>query len=60
VEDAADDADALVLVTEWQDYSEVDWLALRRRMRNGVILDGRHFLDRNKLEAAGFQYLFVG
>lgn len=60
VEDTADDADALVLVTEWQDYGEVDWFALRRRMRNGVILDGRHFLDRNKIEAAGFQYLFVG
>lgn len=56
----ADEADALVLVTEWPEYRELDWAALRGRMRGNVIVDGRHFLDRKKLEDTGFQYLFVG
>ena len=56
----ADEADALVLVTEWHEYRDLDWAALKGRMRGQVIVDGRHFLDRRKLEELGFQYYFVG
>lgn len=58
-EEACDECDALVLVTDWPEYRELDWTALAARMRNPLILDGRHFLDAEKLKGAGFQYLSV-
>ncbi len=58
-EEAADEVDALVLVTDWPEYRELDWKAIAGRMRNPLVLDGRHFLKRETLEALGFQYLAV-
>ena len=60
VEEAAQDADALVLVTEWPEYLQLDWTELARHVRHPLVLDGRHFLDPAELRKAGFQYLFVG
>ena len=60
VEEVAQDADALVLVTEWQHYLQLDWTDLAARMRTPLVLDGRHFLNREELRQAGLQYLFVG
>src|SRR5580700_6991938 len=45
-EEVADDVDALVLVTEWQDYRELDWEVIASRMRVPLVLDGRNALDR--------------
>jgi UDPglucose 6-dehydrogenase len=59
-EEVADDADALVLVTEWQQYRELDWEAMAGRMRSRIILDGRNALDRARLTRFGFQYLGIG
>src|SRR5579884_2215740 len=56
-EQVADDTDAVVLVTEWQQYRELDWADFARRMRSNIMLDGRNALDRERLEAAGFRYL---
>jgi UDPglucose 6-dehydrogenase len=56
-EEVADESDALVLVTEWQQYRELDWEAIAGRMRSRIILDGRHALDRGRLERFGFRYL---
>jgi UDPglucose 6-dehydrogenase len=58
-EETADDADALVLVTEWQDYRELNWEAIAGRMRAPLILDGRNALDRTRLERFGFRYLGI-
>jgi UDPglucose 6-dehydrogenase len=58
-EETADDADALVLVTEWQDYRELNWEAMAGRMRTPLILDGRNALDRARLERFGFHYLGI-
>jgi len=58
-EEAAEEVDALVLVTDWPEYRELDWTELAKRMRNPLVLDGRHFLDAEKLTALGFQYLAV-
>lgn len=58
-EETADEADALVLVTDWPEYRELDWKVLGGRMRNQLILDGRHFLDAERLRALGFTYLAV-
>jgi UDPglucose 6-dehydrogenase len=58
-EQVADDADALVLVTEWQQYLELDWEALAGRMRSRIVLDGRNALDRTRLMRFGFRYLGI-
>src|SRR5579872_7080700 len=49
-EEVAEGADALVLVTEWPEYRELDWEALASRMRAPLVLDGRNALDRAALE----------
>jgi UDPglucose 6-dehydrogenase len=47
----------LILVTEWQEYRELDWADLAKRMRKPVLLDGRNILDRAQMTQAGFRYL---
>jgi UDPglucose 6-dehydrogenase len=60
-EDALDGADAAVLVTEWPEFRELDWAgAVRERMRNPLIVDGRNFLDDDALRAAGYTYEGIG
>ncbi len=56
-EDVAAEADAVVLVTEWPQYREMDWEPLARSMRTPVVLDGRLALDRTRMARAGFKYL---
>lgn len=53
----ARDADALVLVTDWSQYRDLDWEAVGRLMRNPLVLDGRNFLDRARLGRLGFRCL---
>ena len=53
-------SDALVLVTEWIEYRELDWEAVAKSMRSAFILDGRHALDVEKLTKAGFRYATLG
>jgi UDPglucose 6-dehydrogenase len=55
-ESVFDDADALVLVTEWPQYRDLPWEQLGARMRCQVLLDGRSLLDRGRLQRAGFRY----
>lgn len=50
-------SDALVLVTEWPQYRRLDWNTLKGLMKQPILLDGRNFLDRELISAAGFQYL---
>jgi UDPglucose 6-dehydrogenase len=56
----AQDADALVLVTEWPAYLELSWEDVIAVMRNPLILDGRNVLDQTRLEAAGARVIGVG
>jgi UDPglucose 6-dehydrogenase len=58
--DAVDGADAVVLVTEWPEFAELDWGEVKRRMRTPIVIDGRNFLDREALRAAGFTYEGIG
>jgi UDPglucose 6-dehydrogenase len=48
-----------VLVTEWQEYRELDWEAMASRMRTPLVLDGRNALDRERLQRFGFHYLGI-
>lgn len=56
----ADQCDALILVTEWQEFLKLDFSHLASRMHQPVIIDGRNFLDKEKLQQAGFRYLGIG
>ncbi len=51
------DSDAVVLVTEWPEYRELDWDGLRPTMRSAIVLDGRNLLDRAAMEKAGYRFL---
>jgi UDPglucose 6-dehydrogenase len=55
--EVARDADAVVLVTEWPQYLELDWESLASVMRTPILLDTRHALDRGRITRAGFRYL---
>jgi UDPglucose 6-dehydrogenase len=57
---AAEGADALFLVTEWNEFRSPDYERLRRIMRGNVLLDGRNAWDAAKARAAGFRYHGVG
>jgi UDPglucose 6-dehydrogenase len=58
-EDVADACDALVLVTEWNEYRDLNWECFAKRMRNPLLLDGRHALDKEKIERAGLRYVSI-
>ncbi|MCC7077197.1 MAG: UDP-glucose/GDP-mannose dehydrogenase family protein [Acidimicrobiia bacterium] len=60
VEDLADGVDALVLVTEWPEYRDLNLDKLAARMRTKVIIDGRNALDGDAIRRAGFRYVGVG
>ena len=59
-EDAADGAEALLVVTEWQEFLKVDLAQIRPRMATPVIVDGRNLLDPAAVRASGFEYYSVG
>jgi UDPglucose 6-dehydrogenase len=52
-----DGADAVVLLTEWSHYLDLDWAKLAVVMRTPLILDGRHALDRVRLHRLGYRYI---
>jgi UDPglucose 6-dehydrogenase len=54
-------ANAVVLVTEWQEFIKADWKAIKKGMSEPyVILDGRNALPQKKQQAMGFKYIGVG
>jgi len=56
----ADCCDALVLVTDWKQFRNLDFQKMATLMNNPVMIDGRNFLEREKLQQAGFYYVGVG
>ncbi|MEM9484980.1 MAG: nucleotide sugar dehydrogenase, partial [Cyanobacteria bacterium P01_F01_bin.116] len=60
VERLADGCDALVLVTDWKQFKDLDYAKMASLMNTPNLIDGRNFLDRQVLEEAGFTYMGVG
>ena len=58
--DLAADCDAVVIVTEWEEFRNLDPEQLGAVMRNRVVIDGRNVLDREAFIRAGFAYRGVG
>jgi UDPglucose 6-dehydrogenase len=59
-EQALEGAHAAILVTEWPEFAKLDWASLANRMANPLLIDGRNFLDPEKVRAAGFAYEGIG
>jgi UDPglucose 6-dehydrogenase len=57
---AADGCDALVLMTDWPEFKEIDWRDFARRAKGTLVLDARNYLDGSEVEAAGFRYVGLG
>jgi UDPglucose 6-dehydrogenase len=57
---AATGADALAIVTEWNEFRTPDFNRLKSAMKNAAIFDGRNVLDPAKASAAGFDYFCIG
>nr|WP_067295849.1 UDP binding domain-containing protein [Marinobacterium profundum] len=58
--DAAQGADALLLLTEWPEYWSPDFVRLAQALRTRVIVDGRNIYDPALLRAQGFDYYGIG
>jgi UDPglucose 6-dehydrogenase len=57
---AAADADAVVLVTEWPEFMQLDWKLVAEAMRGTLVIDGRNALDRDTVRSAGLAYEGIG
>jgi UDPglucose 6-dehydrogenase len=53
-------ADALAIVTEWNEFREPDYARMRKLMRNPIIFDGRNIYNPESLRAQGFTYFSMG
>lgn len=59
-ENALNDAHALAIVTEWDEFKNPDFAAMKKQMQNLVIFDGRNIYDPKKIISMGFDYFCIG
>jgi len=57
---AIEGAEALVVVTEWQEFRSPDFETLKTRLKQPVIFDGRNLYDPDRLKSLGFRYFAIG
>lgn len=58
--DAALNADALLLLTEWKQFRLPSWGVVRKSMKHPLVIDGRNIYDPQEMEEAGMEYLSIG
>ncbi len=58
--DAIKDKDAMVIVTEWPEFSQIDLRKVKALMRKPVIIDGRNLFDPTLVKSQGFSYVGIG
>ena len=57
--DAAEGADAILLITEWKEFRMPSWSRVRQIMKTPVIIDGRNIYDKNEMSENGFVYKHI-
>jgi UDPglucose 6-dehydrogenase len=57
---AADQAEALVIATEWKEFRSLDWQRIKQSMRSPIVFDGRNLLIPEEMRKLGFEYFSVG
>jgi UDPglucose 6-dehydrogenase len=58
--EAAHGADALLILTEWEEFANLDLHRLRQELKYPIVIDGRNLYDPNVMAAEGFSYYSVG
>ncbi len=59
--EACQDADAVAILTEWDEFKDYDWKRIKDNMKKpAFVFDGRKLLDKKKLEDLGFVYYAIG
>jgi UDPglucose 6-dehydrogenase len=58
--EAAKDAEALIIATEWKQFRELDWARMRDAMTRPLIVDARNLLSGPEMKALGFEYYSIG
>ena len=58
--DAAQGADAVVLVTEWKEFRLPSWETVKENMRGNLLVDGRNIYDPEEMVREGFEYTCIG
>lgn len=58
--EACKDADALLILTEWNEFREIDLKRIKSLLKNPMIIDGRNIYDINTMEKEGFRYISIG
>ncbi len=58
--EAIEDADALIIVTEWNEFRDLDKDKMKKLMKSPNIIDGRNVYDPQEMKEAGFSYIGVG
>jgi UDPglucose 6-dehydrogenase len=57
---AAEGADAIVIVTDWPEFADIDFRRLKAKMRTHVVIDLRNFLNEEEVQSSGFRYFGIG
>ncbi|MBV9960612.1 MAG: UDP-glucose 6-dehydrogenase, partial [Parafilimonas sp.] len=57
---ATENADAIILVTEWPEFRLPDWEVICKQMKNTVIFDGRNIYHKADMKKLGFTYYGIG
>ena len=57
---ALEGADALVVVTEWNEYRHPDFARMKHTLKTAVVVDGRNLYDASRMRALGFAYDSIG
>lgn len=57
---ALENADALVIVTEWKEFRSPDFSAIKSKLATGIIFDGRNLYDPDQIRGAGLEYHSIG
>jgi len=58
--EAVNDADVLMIVTEWKEFRLPSWPKIKQQMKTPLILDGRNIYNMHEIEEAGFTYHCIG
>jgi UDPglucose 6-dehydrogenase len=58
--EAAENAEALLIATEWNEFRKLDWARVRDAMARPLIIDGRNLLSPREMKKLGFEYRSFG
>lgn len=58
--EALEDADCLLLLTEWNEFRRPDFAKIKALLKTPIIIDGRNQYDKKQLKAEGFKYICIG